>query len=78
MRAWQLEDSDDSCEGGRREVRALQETGHVEVACFAMGNHADVKEKLRRWYKREGLLCSISTSSDGIQDRVAVQWLGHI
>ena len=60
MRAWQLEDSDESCEDGRREVRALQETGHVEVSCFAMGNHADVKEKLRRWYKRERGFCAAS------------------
>ena len=45
MRMWQFEDSDNTCEEGRQDVQALKETGHVEVSCFMMGNHTDVKEK---------------------------------
>ena len=36
-----------------------EEDWWVEVSCFMMGNHADVKEKLRRWqYERERGYCT--------------------
>lgn len=47
MRAGEFKDDDNTCAEGAEEGLGYRRLEGFH--CFKMGNHADVKEKLRRW-----------------------------